>query len=185
MDKAIQAFESYLKRRYPNSSTAKSYVSDLQVFKRFVEKAPRKVGHADIARFVEDQLERGLAATTVNRRLASLHHFFEFLADEADDEEWTNPVNWRRQRVKEGKPLPRDLSDQEVERLFAYIHHPRDRLMFGLMYWVGLRVGEVAAVRISDLIPGPDPGRGARLRVRGKGQKERVVPLVAALVEQW
>jgi integrase/recombinase XerD len=114
-----------------------------------------------------------------------LHHFFEFLADEADDEEWANPVNWRRQRVKEGKPLPRDLSDREVERLFACIVHPRDRLMFGLMYWVGLRVGEVAAVRISDLIPGPDPGRGARLRVRGKGQKERVVPLVAALVEQW
>jgi site-specific recombinase XerD len=185
MDKAIQAFESYLKRRYPKSSTAKSYVSDLQVFKRFVEKAPRKVGHADIARFVEDQLERGLAATTVNRRLASLHHFFEFLADEADDEEWTNPVNWRRQRVKEGKPLPRDLSDQEVERLFAYIHHPRDRLMFGLMYWIGLRVGEVAALRVSDLIPGHGPAMGARLRVLGKGQKERVVPVGAALVAQW
>jgi integrase/recombinase XerC len=185
MDQAIQAFESYLERRYPNSSTTKSYISDLQVFKRFVEKAPRKVSRTDIAGFVEDQLERGLAATTVNRRLASLHHFFEFLADEADDEEWTNPVNWRWQRVKEGKPLPRDLSDQEVERLFAYIDHPRDRLMFGLMYWIGLRVGEVAALHVSDLIPGHEPAMGARLRVRGKGQKERVVPVGAALVAQW
>jgi site-specific recombinase XerD len=185
MDEAIQAFESYLKRRYPNSSTAKSYVNDLQVFKRLIAKAPRKVSPADIARFVEDQLERGLSATTVNRRLASLHHFFEFLADEADDEGWSNPVNWRRQRVKEGKPLPRDLSDEEVERLFASIDHPRDRLMFGLMYWVGLRVGEVAALRVSDLIPGHDPTQGARLRVCGKGQKERVVPLSAGMVEQW
>jgi integrase/recombinase XerC len=185
MDEAIQAFESYLKRRYPNSSTAKSYVNDLQVFKRLVDKAPRQVSRADVARFVDDQLGRGLAATTVNRRLASLHHFFEFLADQADDDGWTNPVNWRWQRVKEGKPLPRDLSDKEVEQLFAYIDHPRDRLMFGLMYWVGLRVGEVAALRVSDLIPGHDPAGGARLRVRGKGQKERVVPLVAALVEQW
>ncbi|NIN63613.1 MAG: recombinase XerD, partial [Anaerolineae bacterium] len=89
------------------------------------------------------------AATTVNRRLATLHHFFEFLADEADDDGWTNPVSWRQQRVKEGKPLPRDLSDGEVEQLFASIDHPRDRLMFGLMYWVGLRVGEVAALRVS------------------------------------
>lgn len=185
MDEAIQGFESYLKRRYPNSSTAKSYVNDLQMFKRIIDKSPRTVNRSDIARFVEDQLERGLAATTVNRRLATLHHFFEFLADETDDDGWANPVNWRRQRVKEGKPLPRDLSDREVEQLFACINHPRDRLMFGLMYWVGLRVGEVAAMRVSDLIPSGDPAQGARLRVCGKGQKERVVPLSAAMVEQW
>jgi site-specific recombinase XerD len=185
MNEAIQAFESYLKRRYPNSSTAKSYVNDLQMFKRVIDKSPRTVNRSDIARFVEDQLERGLAATTVNRRLATLRHFFEYLADEADDDGWTNPVNWRWQRVKEGIPLPRDLSDGEVEQLFAYIEHPRDRLMFGLMYWVGLRVGEVAAVRVGDLVPGRDRAQGARLRVCGKGQKERVVPLTAAMVEQW
>lgn len=185
MDEAIRAFESYLKRRYPNSNTAKSYVNDLQLFKRVIDKAPREVSRSDIVRFVDDQLDRGLAATTVNRRLATLHHFFEFLADEADDDGWANPVNWGQQRVKEGKPLPRDLSDGQVEWLFAHIDPPRDRLMFGLMYWVGLRVGEVAALRVSDLIPGHDPGMGARLRVCGKGQKERVVPLVAAMVEQW
>jgi site-specific recombinase XerD len=185
MDEAIQAFESHLKRRYPNSSTAKSYINDLQIFKRLIDKAPREVCRSDIARFVDDQLDRGLAATTVNRRLATLHHFFEFLADEADDDEWANPVNWRQQRVKEGKPLPRDLSDGEVEQLFACIDSARDRLMFGLMYWIGLRVGEVAALRVSDLIPDRDPAMGGRLRVLGKGQKERVVPLMAAMVEQW
>ena len=185
MDEAIRAFESYLKRRYPNSNTAKSYIHDLQLFKRLIDKSPRKVTRSDIARFVDDQLDRGLAAITVNRRLATLHHFFEFLADEADDDEWTNPVNWRQQRVKEGKPLPRDLSDREVEDLFTHIDHPRDQLMFGLMYWVGLRVGEVTTLRVSDLIPDRDPAMGARLRVRGKGQKERVVPLTPAMVEQW
>ena len=112
MDEAIQAFESYLKRRYPNSSTAKSYVNDLQMFKRVIDKSPRTVNRSDIARFVEDQLERGLAATTVNRRLATLRHFFEYLADEADDDGWTNPVNWRWQRVKEGIPLPPYIYEQ-------------------------------------------------------------------------
>lgn len=185
MDEAIQAFESYLKRRYPNSSTTKSYVNDLRIFKRLVDKTPREVSRSDIARFVDDQLDGGLTATTINRRLATLHHFFEFLADEADDDGWANPVNWRQQRVKEGQPLPRDLSDGDVEQLFSYIDHPRDRLMFGLMYWVGLRVGEVAALRVSDLIPCRDPAMGARLRVCGKGQKERVVPLTAAMVEPW
>jgi site-specific recombinase XerD len=185
MDETIREYESYLNRRYPNSNTAKSYVSDLEIFRRLIDKPPREVTRSDIAHFVEEQLGRGLAATTVNRRLASLRHFFEFLADEADDDGWANPVVWRQQRVKEGKPLPRDLSDADVERLFACIDRPRDRLMFGLMYWVGLRVGEVAALRISDLVPCSDPTGAARLRVRGKGQKERVVPLPPTMIQQW
>ena len=78
MNKAIQAFESYLKRRYPNSSTAKSYVNDLQVFKRLIDKAPGEVSRTDIARFVDDQLDRGLAAADGERAVAGcserVHH---------------------------------------------------------------------------------------------------------------
>ncbi len=185
MDEAIREFKRYLKRRYPGGSTVKHYINDLQLFQRLVDKPPRDVTQLDVDRFVENQLARNLSATTVNRRLASLHHFFEFLADEADDDTWANPVVWRRHRVKEGQPLPRDISDADVERLFAYINHPRDRLMFGLMCWAGLRVGEVAALGVSDLIPASNPEKGARLWVRGKGQKERVVPLTLALVHQW
>ena len=185
MNEVIREFERYLNRRYPGSSTVKHYVNDLQLFQRFVDKPPREVTQLDIDRLVEDQLMRGLSATTVNRRLACLRHFFEFLADQADDDTWANPVVWRRHQVKEGKPLPRDVSDADAEQLFACISHPRDRLMFGLMCWVGLRVGEVAALRVSDLIPSSNLGAGARLLVRGKGQKERVVPLTPALTQQW
>jgi integrase/recombinase XerD len=113
---------------------------------------------------------------------------FEFLAGEADDDTWSNPVVWQYHRVKGGVTLPRDISDANVERLFAGIDHSRDRLMFGLMCWAGLRVGEVAALRISDIIPSPSSGEGTRLRVRGKGQKERVIPLTVALtrdLETW
>ena len=185
MDEAIREFERYVNRRYPGRSTAKHYISDLQIFQSFVGKPAREVTRWDVDRFVEDQLTQGRSATTVNRRLACLHHFFEFLAGEADDDAWANPVVWRRQRVKEGQPLPRDISDADVERLFACIDHPRDRLMFGLMCWAGLRVGEVAALQVSDLIPDSSGEKGARLRVRGKGQKERVVPLTPDLTQQW
>jgi site-specific recombinase XerD len=185
MDEAIGEFERYVNRRYPGRSTAKHYISDLRIFRSFVDKPAREVTRWDVDRFVEDQLAQGHSATTVNRRLACLHHFFEFLAGEADDDAWANPVVWRRQRVKEGQPLPRDISDADVERLFTCIDHPRDRLMFGLMCWAGLRVGEVAALRVSDLIPASSGEKGARLRVRGKGQKERVVPLTPDLTQQW
>ena len=185
MEGAIQDFKQYLERRYPGRSTAKHYVNDLKHFQKLIGKPPRTVTRWDVEAFIEDQLAQGFAATTVNRRLAALHHLFEFLADQADDATWVNPVVWRRQRVKEGSPLPRDASDSEVAQLSAHIDHPRDRLMFNLMCGVGLRVGEVANLRLSDLIlPGND-GAGARLRVRGKGQKERVVPLTPRLTQEW
>lgn len=184
MKRAIEEFERYLNRRCPGRSTARHYVSDLRVFQRLVDKPPRDVSRQDVSRFVEDQLARGLSAATVNRRLACLRCFIEFLASEADDSTWANPVVWRQHRVKEGKTLPRDVSEATVEQLFACISHPRDRLIFALMCWAGLRVGEVAGLRMSDIIPANSLGAGPRLRVRGKGQKERVVPLTFALARE-
>jgi integrase/recombinase XerD len=186
MKQAIERFERYIKARYPNSTTARHYVHDLRQFNQLIRKLPRAVTREDVDRFVEDQLKRGLAATTINRRLAALHEFFEYLADETQDVEWPNPVNWKRHKVKPGEPLPRDVSDPEVERLFAQITRPRDRAMFRLMLDVGLRVGEIAALRMDDLIITSD-GSG-RLRVRGKGDKERFVwllPETLSVVQAW
>lgn len=187
VERAIEEFERYIKSRYPNSTTARHYVHDLRLFNQMIGKSPRTVSREDVDRFVEDQLARGLAATTVNRRLASLHEFFEYLSDESQDPEWPNPVSWKRHKVKPGKPLPRDASEPEVERLFAQITHPRDLAMFRLMLDVGLRVGEVAALRVEDLALAAD-GRSGRLRVRGKGEKERFVwllPETLGIVQAW
>jgi len=187
MKQAIKHFEQYIKSRYPNSTTARHYGHDLRLFSRFVGKAPRAVTSKDVSRFVEDQLARGLAATTVNRRLAALRQFFEYLVYEAQDAEWPNPVNWKRQRVKSGKTLPRDVSDADVKRLFEQITQPRDRVMFQLMLDVGLRVGEVSALRLSDLTTTNNNSNG-RLRVCGKGSKERFVyllPETLSVVQAW
>jgi site-specific recombinase XerD len=187
MEQAIDKFERYIQSRYPNSTTAKHYRSDLRQFRQLVGKPPRTVTRKDVDRFVEDQLTRGLAAATINRRLAALHEFFEYLADETGEPEWPNPVNWKRHKVKPGKPLPRDASEPEVERLFAYITQPRDRAMFRLMLDVGLRVGEIAALQVEDLMMAAD-GSSGRLRVRGKGEKERFVwllPETLGIVQAW
>ena len=187
MERAIERFERYIKSRYPSSTTAKHYVNDLQQFKRLIHKPPRAVTRKDVDRFLEDQLERGLAATTINRRLAALHEFFEYLADEAENPEWPNPMNWKRHKVKQGKPLPRDVSEAEIEKLFAQITRPRDRAMFRLMLDVGLRVGEVAALRVGDLQISQD-GSLDRLLVQGKGGKERFVWLLqetSSIVQGW
>jgi site-specific recombinase XerD len=187
MEAAITRFEQHLQARYPHSTTAKHYGHDLRQFSQSIGKLPRAVTREDVDRFVEDQLGRGLAATTVNRRLTALHEYFEYLAAEGEEDEWPNPVHWARHKVKVGKPLPRDASEAEIARLFAHISHPRDKALFRLMLDVGLRVGEVAALRVADLTLSADGQRG-RLRVQGKGQKERFVWLLGEtlmVVQTW
>jgi site-specific recombinase XerD len=187
MEQAIEQFEQYIKSRYPDSTTARHYVHDLRQFSQLIGKSPRAVTQEDVDQFVEDQLERGLAATTVNRRLAAVHEFFEYLAEKDQEEEWLNPMSWRRHRVKAGQPLPRDVSEAEVERLFEQITHSRDKAMFRLMLDVGLRVEEVARLQVNDLMVTSEGSLG-RLRVLGKGSKERFVwlmPETLEVVQTW
>ena len=189
MEDAIERFQRYLERRYGDRSTPKHYRSDLQVWVGQLEpKPPQEVTMQDIDQFVDHQVEQGLKPTTINRRLATLRTFFEFLAGEEPDHPWPNPVVWRRHRVKAGETLPRDLNEADVERLFAAIEDDRDRALFGLMLGAGLRVSEVAGVHLDDLEDPSAPDQMARLRVLGKGRKERYVWLVAPLyttVQTW
>jgi len=189
MKTAIKRFKSHLCCRYSDRSTPKHYLSDLDIFVQLIgNKPPTEVSVQDIDRFVAQQVEQGLCPTTINRRLATLHTFFEFLAAEEPDKPWPNPVIWRRHRIKQGEPLPRDLRDSAVERLFAVIDDDRDRAMFGLMVGAGLRVSEVAAILLQDLEAPTSPDQMARLRVRGKGHKERIVwltPALYATVHTW
>jgi len=130
MKQAIEKFEQHIKSRYPNSPTHKHYVYDLRQFDRLIGKPPSAITRADVQRFVDAQLECGRAPTTINRRLAALRVFFEYLAMETENDEWLNPVNWKQQKVKQGKPLPRDISEAEVERLFEAVTQHRDKAMF-------------------------------------------------------
>jgi site-specific recombinase XerD len=189
MNEAIERFGSYLRRRYAGRSTPKHYLSDLSLFARLVGgKQPDQVSVQDVDRFVDQQVSQGLRPATINRRLAALRTFFEFLSAEEPDREWPNPVIWRRHGIKQGTHLPRDASDRDVERLFAAMNDGRDRAIFGLMVGAGLRVGEVAAARLQDLEAPSGPDQMASLRVRGKGDKERMVwliPQLYATVQAW
>jgi site-specific recombinase XerD len=189
MLKAKERFARYLHRRFGDRSTPKHYLSDLDMFIQQVSDKPAgQITPVDVEHFVTQQVDKGLRPATINRRLATLHTFFEYLASEEPDRPWPNPVQWRRHGVKQPQLLPRDASEQDVAHLFAVIDDPRDRAMFGLMVGAGLRVGEVAALQCSDLEAPPAPDQSARLRVCGKGRKERIVwvtPRWYAVVQQW
>lgn len=187
---AMERFIGHIRLRYPTSTTAIHYKSDLEQFGREIEKAPRGVTRSDVTDFVTSQLMAGRSGATINRRLAALSSFFEFLADEAGDDHWVNPVAWRRHRTQPGYHLPRDLPEAVARQFWRTVQlgPVRDQTMIALMLDVGLRVGEVAALRVQDFESTLHPGDLAALRVQGKGDKERrvwLVPETADLVQTY
>jgi integrase/recombinase XerC len=184
----LQKFEKYLKRRAPGSRTSIDYVSDVAQFATFCPKPWREIKLGDIDAFVDHQRQKGRSAATLKRRVAALKVFFDFLIEDSGELSWPNPVRFKRHAGKQPKRLPRDLTDEQVAQLWAQISSVRDRAWFALMLRAGLRVGEVVALTLNDLLSPATLNQPARIRVCGKGQKERVVLLTAdaaAVLQEW
>lgn len=184
----IQAFEQHLRRRFPERRTAIDYTCDVRQFAAVCDKPWREVTMHDMDAFVDQQRQSGLSQATVNRRVAALKVFFDFLAEESGDLSWSNPVRFKRHAGRLGRRLPRDLSTETVEQLWAAITSPRDQAWFALMLRAGLRLEEVVSLKLDDVLNPPTDIQPARLRVCGKGQKERIVLLTAdayAVLKAW
>lgn len=175
----LQEFEKYLRRRFPERRTAVDYVSDVRQFRKVNQRNWQEITMHDLDEFVDQQRAGNLKSATVRRRVAALKTFFDFLAEETGDLSWPNPVRFKRHAGKLEKRVPRDLHDEEIEQLWREISSARDRAWFVLMVRAGMRVGEVTALELADLLSPPEADKPARLLVRGKGCKERIVLLSA------
>jgi integrase/recombinase XerD len=179
-------FLAYLEfERGLSRNTLEAYRSDLLQFgghlKRTDTDALTAV-HSDLAAFVSDLAAGGedrppVAAATLQRKVACLRSFYRHLRRQdviADDP----TVHLRA--PKQGRKLPQVLSRDEVARLLAAPSGTepaahRDRALLELMYACGLRASEAIGLEIGDV----DLETGV-LRARGKGSKERLVPIGSA-----
>jgi len=158
--------------------TIESYRRDLEDFSAFVVRRRSTLGEAgnsDIRAYVAALTGEGLATSTVARRLSALRQYYRFLCAEAlrQDDPSLNVDGPRLRR-----PLPKYLSQDEVNALLARAYKDRTpegtRLtaLLEVLYASGLRVSELVGLPLSAVT------RDVRyLVVRGKGDKERVVPL--------
>src|SRR5215475_7363836 len=172
---AIQRFRAYLQRRNYSAHTLDNYTLDLQLFFAAIEKPIPQVSFREIDGFIDHQHHQGLAPTTVNRRLYALRHFFDFLIEQQVVD--VNPIK-PSHVLQRGRSLPRALAKEQLEQLFAQIHHPMDRTLFFLMLRGGLRVSEVAELKMRDLYW----SQQALLVEQGKGRQDRRVYLSADAV---
>jgi integrase/recombinase XerD len=177
-DQEIAGYERYWRRRKPGSSTAVHYVSDVRIFFKWINgKTPETISIHDVDEFIEWQQWLGRASAMIRRRLIALRMFFDYMAYICE-EEIANPVIPHRHYIDQSHHLPRDVHQEDIEKLFRAIgDHLRDRTIFTLMLHTGMRVGEVVNLYQEDVYL--SESRPPYLRVIGKGQRELVVYLSA------
>ena len=186
MSMLIDRFLGYLEtERGCSSETLRAYAGDLMRFALFAapdadEFDPTDVSMMQLRHYLAHLRQSGAARTTIARKVASLRSFYRFLMREGVVSD--NPAaNLTVPRLE--KRLPTFLDEDQVTRLLgapdtAEPAGRRDRAILEMLYSTGVRIGELAALSLEDvdLI-------GEVAQVKGKGKKERLVPLGAQGVQ--
>jgi len=171
----INNFLNYIKlQRGDSPHTLRAYKRDLEEFFNFAKTEPDKVEPVIIRGFISEQILKGKAKTTVARKLSTLRSFFSYLYSEGRIK--INPARIVAS-VKTKRGLPKFLT---VDDAFKLVESPkedkftvqRDRAILELFYSSGIRVSELCGLNMDDL----DLKEGL-IKVRGKGNKERIVPI--------
>ena len=160
--------------------TIRAYRKDLDEFSENVKTVPDKIDMMDVRGFIAEQIGKGLNKITVSRRLSSIRSFFKFLHREGYIK--SNPAKLVS-NPKVPKLLPRFLS---VDDVFSLIEKPegmgfipaRDRAILELLYSSGLRVAELSGSNTDDINI-----RESLIKIRGKGNKERIVPVGSKAID--
>lgn len=158
-----------------SANTLSAYGSDLQLFaKQLAGKSLLEVTENDISAFLAKRFHAGISNRSSARIVSSLRRFYGYCVRE-------NKILVDPTALIElphvGRLLPAALSEQDVELLLAApeVTHPlgfRDRTMLEVLYATGLRVTELVTLKNAEL----SLGQGV-VRITGKGDKERLVPL--------
>jgi integrase/recombinase XerD len=135
---------------------------------------------SDVQAYLGARLSRGSSHRSISRLLSSLRSFYQYLVREGDIS--SDPTQ-HLDRPKPSRPLPKSLSESEVDQLLnapdtsVMVEH-RDLAMLEVLYASGLRVSELVGLTLPQL----SLNQGV-VRVFGKGGKERLVPLGEAAIE--
>ncbi len=163
--------------------TATAYRKDLTKFVAFLGKSPdwKSLDHLRIRAFLTQLYEQGLAKASIARTLAAVRAFYKWLGREGLVQQ--NPAALVS-TPKLPKTLPRVPSPEEIMGVLnskmpeTAAFPERDLAIFELLYGCGIRNSELTGMRLEDI-------RWSReeINIRGKGKKERVVPLGDAAAE--
>jgi len=179
MEKIVRSYLEYLEiERNYSAHTILSYETDLLRFVQFLHREGiasfENVHKESLRAFIGSLLDEGFSQRSIARKIASMRSFFKYL---------------RRQKIIEGNPalvlitpkigkrLPSFLDEESVQRLVlspdrSTPRGKRDTAILELFYSTGIRLSELIGLNIGDL-----KQQEGLIKVRGKGRKERIVPV--------
>ena len=181
----VESFlEMLLAERGVSDNTLDAYSRDLahaEGWLKAKKSGLAKAGTDELRAYLASLNKQGLAPRTVARRLSAMKQFFRFLYGEGMRNDDPSAIV---DAPKQGRPLPKILSEAEVELLLESAHNRpgidgvRLACLLEILYAGGLRVSELVSLPYAAVARAPEV-----LLIRGKGDKERLVPLTKAAME--
>lgn len=174
----IDAFLEYLRyERNYSEDTEKSYRVDLLQFEEFANECElqlKDVNSNTIREWVVQMMDKGMSASSINRKLSALRSFYKYLLKQG-----TITVDPMRKisGPKKKKPLPVFVKEKEMDRLLDDIDFGdnfeghRDKLIIQLFYETGMRLAELVGLDDSDV-----DFAAKVIKVTGKRNKQRIIP---------
>jgi site-specific recombinase XerD len=157
--------------------TQRDYIRFVRSFAAFLKRSPDSATAEDIRRFQVHQAETGVQPPTVNSSVSALRFLFTVTLDRPD-------LARRFVLVRQARKLPNVLSAEEVSRLLEAVPGLKYKAALGTAYGAGLRVSEVAALKVDDI----DSTRMLIRVEQGKGRKDRnamLSPQLLGLLRLW
>ncbi|WP_302379611.1 site-specific tyrosine recombinase XerD [uncultured Alistipes sp.] len=185
-EEAGRHYRTYIKlEKRLAQNTVEAYMRDLRSFAHFIlrmyDVPPAKVEEPMVQRYVTWLYDRGREKASQARSLSGVKSFFNFLL--ISDRIESSPAEFVL-TPKFGRHLPDVLTTGEIDRIIAAVDGTtpkeiRDAAMLEVLYSCGLRVSELTSLRIRDLFFGE-----GYIRVTGKGDKQRLVPISSTARER-
>jgi integrase/recombinase XerD len=183
-ENALQSFLDHLTiERGLSSNSISAYRRDLAKFSDFLDKEKfdfERLSENEIISFEVWLKGLGMAVTSINRNISALKSFYKYLAQEYST---NNPVS-AVVSSKVPRRLPKALTIKEITSLIDSTKRQgdpislRDHAIIELLYGTGARVSEIVGIDINDFAQSDIDGNPiTTLKLRGKGSKERIVPL--------
>ena len=183
----IDSFINYLEfEKRSSTHTLLAYRKDLEQANEFVNlsfgiSALEQCTHAELRAWIIDLVEQGLSATTVNRKLATLRSYYKFLLR---SKLITKDPTYKLKSLKTPKKLPDFVQESTLEDVLkkevyeATFEGQRDRMVMEFLYLTGIRLSELVNLKWKDLNL-----IDKQVKVLGKRQKERIIPLTNGLLQ--
>lgn len=186
---AIQAFKDYLElERNYSRHTVTAYVKDVTDFQAFALEvydfsAIETTTYDIIRSWIVSLVDSGMAARSVNRKVSSLQAYFKFLLKIGRIK--VNPLQ-EHNPLKSAKEVQVPFSEKEIEDVMARLREVsdfesvRNLLMVELLYSTGIRRAELIDIKMDDIAE-----ESRLLKVLGKQNKERLIPLLPTVIETY